>query len=227
MNNSSMTSSPGVAADLSQRSSASTNPILHREDSLNKVYPHLIFSSQSQNERIHEQSEHNLDVSDRFSAQSTAIGEKEDKRGNLADFSKRPLWDNIDTNPIFPDQHSHKPYEASAAFYYDSHVNPRVPQLAATPYEITPLLLKDAAMPIKHDRTLMHSTSMTLPWEKNAAALIGSMCKSPPQKPRVVNSKSSPADLEEVRNYILKMMKFVFNFLSFLISKLCSEFEKP
>ena len=194
-----MSSSPGVAADLSQRSSANSNPILHREDSLNKVYPHLIFSSQPQNERLPEQSDHSLEIRDRFNAQGTPTSEKEEKRTTLTDY-KRPLWENMETPASFTDQHGHKPYEASAAFYYDSHVGPRVPQLAATPYEISPLLLKDAGMPMKHDRTLMHSTSMTLPWEKNAAALIGSMCKSPPQKPRVVNSKSSPADLEEVRD---------------------------
>jgi len=198
MNNSSMSSSPGVAADLSQRSSANSNPILHREDSLNKVYPHLIFTSQQQSERLPEQSERNLEIRDKFSAQGTPTNEKEEKRTTLTDY-KRSLWENMEGAPSFTEQHEHKPYEATAAFYYESHVGPRVPQFAASPYEINPLLLKDAAMPMKHDRTLMHSTSMTLPWEKNAAALIGSMCKSPPQKTRVVNSKSSPADLEEVR----------------------------
>ena len=134
-------------------------------------------------------------------AQAADGSEKSEKRVNLTDF-KRPLWETMESNPVFADQHAHKPYEASAPFYYDGHT-PRVPQLAANTYEISPLLLKDAALPMKHDssRSLMHSSSVPLPWDKSTAALLGSMCKSPPQKQRVMNSKSLPADLDEVRKF--------------------------
>ena len=191
MNSTSLSSSPGVAADLSQRSTTSSNPVLHREDSLNKVYPHLIFSSQLQADRNIQQ-EQGIDVRGRLPApaQTSPENEKEEKRTNLTNF-KRSTWENVDSNSTFTE--THKSYDAP--FYYDSH-SPRVPQLPTSPYDINPLLLKDPTVPLKHDRTIHHS-AMTLPWEKNAAALIGSMYQ-PPQKPRLVNSKSSPADLEDV-----------------------------
>lgn len=174
------------AADLSQRPTGSV--LFRREDGLNKVYPHLVFSASSQDER---RSDHSAQHSEGYSVlDNTQRSEKEEKK--LTAGYKHPLWDGGDS--ILVEQHP----QAYDSPFFSENQQSRVPQLHPSPYNIGPLLLKDPSMSMKPQRNLLHSNSMSLPWDKSAAALFGPLYSSPPQKNRLVMSKSSPADLEEV-----------------------------
>ena len=182
MNASSLSTSPIIAADLSQRNT-SGSAILHREDSLNKVYPHLLFAPPQLGERTDHQ-EQLLNMRERFAAAPS--NEKEEKRLNPLTF-KRPIWDSIESNPVFSESHQH--YEAP--FYPDANAT-RIPPLPPGPYDISPLLLKETGIG-KHERGMVHPPTMNL-----NAAFIGSMYKPPPQRNRPVNTKTSPVDLDDV-----------------------------
>ena len=180
------------AADLSQRPGGSV--LFHREDGLNKVYPHLVFSTSSQNER---RSEHTTQLRENYSLQESQRNEKEEKK--LLTSYKHPLWDGGE--PILTEQ---QPQAYESPFFSDSH-QPRVPQLHPGSYNIAPLLLKESNVAVKPERTLLHSSSMSLPWDKSAAALFAPLYSPGPQKNRLVMSKSSPADLEEVSKFLVKI----------------------